>query len=139
MTQGDTERPPRRRSRASRFSRGATQLTGLLVTVGALFVVVFALSLAVYAARREVARQALVGWLEERGVEAQVDFERLDLDGLVASLRAGDPDDPDLVVERVEMDYRLGMPWSGGFSVQPSIPSSRNSPAVRRPPTARAL
>lgn len=120
MTQGDTKRPPRRRIRASRFSRGATQLTGLLVTVGALFVVVFALSLVVYAARREVARQALVGWLEERGVEAQVDFERFDFDGLVASIRAGDPEDPDLVVERVEMDYRLGMPWSGGFSVQPT-------------------
>jgi hypothetical protein len=120
LTQGDTERPPRRRSRASRFSRGATQLTGLLVTVGALFVVVLALSLVLYAARREVARQALVGWLEERGVEAQVDFERLDPDGLVASIRAGDPDNPDLIVERVEMDYRLGMPWSGGFSIQPS-------------------
>lgn len=120
MTQGDTDRPPRRKNRRSRFSRGATQRTGLLVTVGALFLLVFVLALATYAARREVARQALVGWLEERGVQAEVRFERFDPDGLVASIRAGAPDAPDLVVERVEMDYRLGMPWSGGFSVQPT-------------------
>ena len=90
------------------------------MTVGALFLLIFALSLGVYAARREVARQALVGWLEERGVQAEVRFERFDFDGLVASIRAGDPEDPDLIVDRVEMDYRLGMPWSGGFSVQPT-------------------
>lgn len=120
MTQGDTERPPRRRRRPSRFSRGATQLTGLLATVGALFLFIAAFALVLYAARREVARQALVGWLDERGVQSEVRFERFEFDGLVASITAGDPDDPDLVVERVEMDYSLGMPWSGGFSVRPT-------------------
>lgn len=120
MTQGETNRPPRRRGERPRFSRGASQLAGFLVTAGALCVIVFALALVAYAGRREVARRALVGWLEERGVEAEVRFERFDPDGLIASVRAGDPDDPDLVVERVEMDYSLGMPWSGGFSVRPT-------------------
>lgn len=120
MTKGEDIRPSRRRPARSRFSRGATQLTGLLVTVGALFLIVMVAVLIAYAARREIARQALVGWLDDRGIAADVQFERFDPNGLVASIRAGNPDDPDLVVERAEVDYRLGMPWSGGFSVQPT-------------------
>lgn len=91
-----------------------------MVGLGALTVVMFALAVGVYAARREAARQLLTGWLEERGVEAEVRFERLDPDGLIASITAGDPDDPDLAVERVEIDYALGLPWTGGFSLTPT-------------------
>jgi len=120
LTKGEDIRPARRRPVRSRFSRGATQLTGLLATVGVLFLIVLITVLLAYAARREIARQALIGWLEDRGIQAEVQFERFDPNGLVASIRAGDPDDPDLVVERAEIDYRLGMPWSGGFSVRPT-------------------
>ncbi len=86
---------------------------------GAVLGLILALLVIAYAARREAARQILTDWLEERGVEAEVEFQELDFDNLVASLRAGPADDPDLVVERVEVDYALGAPW-GGLSVTPS-------------------
>lgn len=73
-----------------------------------------------YVARREIARQALVGWLEERGVQAEVQLDRFDYNGLVASITAGDPNNPDFAVERAEVDYDLGMPWSGGLGVRPT-------------------
>lgn len=92
----------------------------MLATLGLVMVLVLMVSLGAYAARREIARQALIGWLEDHGVQAEVRFERFDPNGLIASIRAGDPDDPDLTVERAEVDYELGMPWSGGFSVRPT-------------------
>lgn len=77
-------------------------------------VAAFGLILAVsYGLRREIARQVLVSWLHERGIDSQVSFDRIDPGQLVATLRAGDADDPDLQIQRVEVDYRLGLPWSG--------------------------
>lgn len=77
--------------------------------------------LALYALRREAARQILIGWLERRGIEADLQIERLELNGLTARIRVGDPADPDFSVERVEVDYALGMPWSpAGLGVSPS-------------------
>ncbi|WP_296815578.1 YdbH domain-containing protein [Brevundimonas sp.] len=90
------------------------------MAAGAIVGLLLALLVIAYAARREAARQVLTDWLEDRGVEAEVQFQELDFDGLVASLRAGPADDPDLVVERIEVDYALGAPWAGGFSVTPS-------------------
>ncbi|WP_262422242.1 YdbH domain-containing protein [Brevundimonas denitrificans] len=89
----------------------------LLVILGLLL----AAALTLYAARREAARQVLVGWLERRGIEAEVEIERLELDTLTARIRVGDGDDPDFSVERVEVDYALGLPWSEtGLGVTPS-------------------
>lgn len=62
--------------------------------------------------RRTAAREILVGWLDRRGVAAQVEVERLELNGFVARVRIGDPRDPDVSVERVEVDYALSAPWS---------------------------
>ena len=85
-------------------------------------VVIVALAVAaLYLNRRAAARQVLVGWLDQRGVPADVEVERVELDGVVGRIRIGDPADPDVTVERVEVDYALGMPWSrGGLSVTPS-------------------
>jgi hypothetical protein len=104
---------PRRRP-----GRGPSRLLiVLLVILGLLAATVLAL----YAARREAARQVLVGWLERRGIEAEVEIERLELDSLTARIRVGDGDNPDFSVERVEVDYALGMPWSeAGLGVTPS-------------------
>lgn len=74
-----------------------------------------------YLNRRTVAREVLVGWLDRRGVPAEVAVERLELDGFVARVRIGAADDPDVTVERVEVDYALVGPWAGrAFAVNPS-------------------
>jgi hypothetical protein len=74
-----------------------------------------------YLNRRAATRQVLIGWLEQQGIDADMQVERVELDGLVASIRIGDPADPDVTVERVEVDYAIGAPWSkGGLGVTPS-------------------
>lgn len=79
------------------------------------------LSGVLYLNRRAAAREVLVGWLDRRGIEADVDVQRLELDGFVGRVRIGDPRDPDVVVEQVEVDYAIGMPWSKtGIGVTPS-------------------
>ncbi|MBJ7485706.1 MAG: YdbH domain-containing protein [Brevundimonas sp.] len=70
--------------------------------------------------RRVVAREVLVGWLDDRGVPATVRVDRLELDGFVGRVVVGDPRDPDFSGD-VSVDYRLIGPWSGaGFGVTPS-------------------
>ena len=101
-----------------RSGRGPGRLVIVLLVILGLLL---AAALTLYAARREAARQVLVGWLERRGIEAEVEIERLELDTLTARIRVGDGDDPDFSVERVEVDYALGLPWSEtGLGVTPS-------------------
>ncbi len=76
---------------------------------------------ALYLNRRAAARSVLIGWLDERGVPADVEVERVELDGFVGRIRIGDPHNPDVTVERVEVDYAVGLPWSrAGLGVTPS-------------------
>ncbi|NEX94813.1 YdbH domain-containing protein, partial [Caulobacter sp. 17J65-9] len=75
---------------------------------------------AAWLGRREIARDALVGWLDQRGIEAEVGIERLDLDGFTGTVRAGSAGDPDFMAQRVEVDMTVAMPWDkGGFGVKP--------------------
>ncbi|WP_374570724.1 YdbH domain-containing protein [Phenylobacterium sp.] len=103
MSDVPTSSPRARRAR--RF--GALRLAAAILTL--LVVAVLAL----YLARRLVAKEVLISWLEARGVRSEVTFEKLDLDGAVARVRVGSPDDPELSIERVEADYRLRGFWSG--------------------------
>ncbi len=104
-------RPPARRSRGRR----AVRIVGVAVAVVLVLIALLWLN------RRAAAREALVGWLERQGVPADVDIERIELDGLVARVRIGDPARPDVTIERVEVDYALGAPWSArGLGVTPS-------------------
>lgn len=83
----------------------------------ALLVVLAAL---LYLNRRAAAREVLVGWLDRRGIEADVEVERIELDGFVGRVRIGDADNPDVTVERVEVDYAVTGPWSErGLGVTP--------------------
>lgn len=115
-----------------------------------------------YLNRRAVAREVLVGWLDQRGVPADVEIERIELDGFVGRIRIGDPRNPDVTVERAEVDYAVALPWSKtGLGVAPSrirlvrpvvraswkgagcrwdrwIRWSRNSPAARLARTSAA-
>lgn len=110
-----TVRPARRRPRAA----GGLRAAGVILVVVLIAALVVAAIL--YMARREVARRVLVGWLDERGIIADVEVERIELDGFTGRIRIGDPANPDFQVERVEVDYAIGLPWSStGFGVTPS-------------------
>lgn len=100
----DAPRPTARRAQTGRGRRVAVGLVaGLLILLAAL-----------YLNRRSVTREVLVGWLESQGVEADVTVDRVTLDGIVARVRLGPAGAPDLVVERVEVDYGITLPWSSG-------------------------
>lgn len=79
--------------------------------VGALAILAV-MVVAIYLARRIIAREVLVGWLESRGVRADVNIERFEVDGVTASIRVGPPEAPELSVERVEVVYAARGFWS---------------------------
>lgn len=115
MSQPDTERAPFSIRRQLVRMRRA----GILVLI--LLVVVALLVAAVWLNRRVAAQRVLTGWLDQRGIDADVQVERVEIDGFVGKIVIGDPRDPDFSVERVEVDYAVGLPWSdSGLSVTPS-------------------
>ena len=114
MTAAFDPAPPSPRP-APRRGRRALLISGVIVGV------MLILAAALYLNRRAATRQVLVGWLEQQGIQADMQVERLELDGLVASVRIGNVDDPDITVERVEVDYAIGAPWSrGGLGLRPT-------------------
>ncbi|RZJ98520.1 MAG: C4-dicarboxylate ABC transporter [Brevundimonas sp.] len=113
----DTVPPASRQSprRAGRLARRVVATAGVILCV---LLVLVALA---WLNRRAVTRQVLVGWLERQGVPADVDIERVEMNGVVARVRIGDPRNPDVTVERVEVDYAVGAPWSKqGLGVTPT-------------------
>ena len=85
-----------------------------------LVLLVVALAVAAWLARRVIVREAVTVWLERRGVAAEVRVDRLDGDGMVGAVVLGDPDDPLITVRRLEVDWTLGAPWSpGGIGPRP--------------------
>ena len=70
--------------------------------------------------RRVVAREALVGWLDQRGIPATVRVDRIEFDGFIGQITVGDARDPDFSGD-VAVDYKISAPWSsGGMSLTPS-------------------
>ncbi|MBB4081358.1 intermembrane phospholipid transport protein YdbH family protein [Brevundimonas lenta] len=93
----------------------------MLLILGVVLGVLLILLAAAWLNRRMAARQVLIGWLEQQGVPADMEVERVELDRLVARIRIGDPARPDVTVERVEVDYVIGSPFSKrGLGVTPS-------------------
>ncbi|QBX38843.1 C4-dicarboxylate ABC transporter [Brevundimonas sp. S30B] len=89
--------------------------------MAAILAILIVLASLLYLNRRAAARELLVGWLEQRGIDAEVDVEAVNLNRFVARVRIGDADDPDFTVERVEIDYAVAGPWSArGAGVTPS-------------------
>lgn len=89
--------------------------------LGVFAAIILVLTAALYLNRRVATREILIGWLERQGIDADMQVERVELDGIVASIRIGDPANPDVVVERVEVDYAVAAPWSRtGLGVTPS-------------------
>ncbi|HYD28313.1 intermembrane phospholipid transport protein YdbH family protein [Brevundimonas sp.] len=101
--------------------RGGGAGRRLLLAAGVLVCILLVLAGLLYLNRRAATRQVLIGWLERQGVPADMEIERVEIDGMVASIRIGDPRNPDAVVERVEVDYAIGAPWSKtGLGVTPT-------------------
>ena len=67
----------------------------------------------VYVTRRAIAREVLIGWLDARGVPADVEFREFEFGGFTARVRAGPQNDPDVSVERVEVHYGFTGFWTG--------------------------
>jgi len=74
---------------------------------------VLALLSGLYGARNYIAREALIGWLRDRGVPAQADLSGLGLGGVAGRIVVGPPNDPDFTVEHSEVAYGLTGFWSG--------------------------
>lgn len=106
---------------ASKPRRAQRPLRMVLITLLIGLLLLFVLAAALYLNRRAAARELLVGWLDRKGIDADVEVERLEVDGFVGKISIGDPRNPDFKVERVEVDYVLGTPWSKtGLGVTPS-------------------
>lgn len=93
---------------------------GPWAAAAAVLILVLILALAAtYMARRALAREALVSWLNARGIEAEASFEALGPRGLTGRLRIGPAEAPVLTTERAELSYRLTGPWRGeAFGVE---------------------
>jgi hypothetical protein len=72
-----------------------------------LAVLVLLVLVALYAARRQIAREAVTDWLRSRGVASRSEFQELGPGHLVGRLQLGPPNDPDLSVEQAEISYSL--------------------------------
>jgi len=106
-------------ARTSERTSGRLARAGTVLLVGGVVVAVGLGGL--YLNRRAVADHVLVGWLEKRDIEADVEVDRFDWNGFTGRLTVGDPDDPDVRIDRVDVDYSIGMPWSRyGMGVLPS-------------------
>jgi hypothetical protein len=103
-----TESEPKPPNRATR-RRWRRAYTALAVVI----VVSMAAGATVYVTRRAIARELLVGWLDARGVPADVEFRDFEYGGFTARVRAGPANDPDVSVERVEVRYGFTGPWAG--------------------------
>jgi hypothetical protein len=75
--------------------------------LAALGVAVLVLALALYAARKVIAREALVGWLRSHGVAATAEVGDIGLGAFKGRVIVGDPAAPDFVAGDAEVTYGL--------------------------------
>jgi hypothetical protein len=81
--------------------------------------VVLLLLATIYAARRQIAREAVTDWLRARGIVSESAFQELGPGRLVGRLRIGPPDRPDASVARAEIHYSLlGLLGGRGLEVR---------------------
>ncbi|HEY0649660.1 intermembrane phospholipid transport protein YdbH family protein [Phenylobacterium sp.] len=78
-------------------------LLRLLAVAGVIVLVAAALT---WLNRRSLARDALTGWLEGKGIPARAEVEAFGPSTFTAKLSIGDPSNPDFTAERAEVRYR---------------------------------
>ena len=84
-----------------------------LIPLAVIALAILLAALVSYAARKALARDALVGWLKAQGVESQVSFQAFDPGGFSGALRIGPANDPDFTAEVAEIRYDLMGFWTG--------------------------
>lgn len=89
------------------------------LVVGVALAVIVVAGFVGLAVRRSIAERLAHQWLAEHGVASNLHVRSLSMTGLSAGLRLGDPADPDLIVDRLDVGYALSGPWNGRpFGVQ---------------------
>lgn len=83
------------------------------LAAGLVLAVVVAGGAGLYVARLAIARDVLVGWLKDRGVDAELEFDTFGLGGLSGTLRVGSKSAPVLSADRLEVGYGWQGFWSG--------------------------
>ena len=74
------------------FSLAAVAVTGFVISLG----------------RREIARDLILLYFQEHGIEAQVEIDQVNVAGLSGSLRLGPAKHPDLDIEKFEITFAKG-------------------------------
>ena len=74
------------------FSLAAVAVTGFVISLG----------------RREIARDLILLYFQEHGIEAQVEIDDVNVAGLSGSLRLGPANHPDLDIEKFEITFAKG-------------------------------
>lgn len=80
----------------------APRLRLVLAVVGVALLVA---ALALYAARKVIAREALTGWLQSKGIASEAEVEAFGPTGFTGRLWVGDPKNPDFAADRAEVRY----------------------------------
>lgn len=104
MTETEVENPPP--------AKGRTKPRYAVWSVAVILVAATAGSVLAYNARRELARDALAGWLQDRGIESELEFKTLDFGSVDARLRIGPRNDPDVTAELAEVRYGVTGFWN---------------------------
>ncbi len=97
---------------ASQYGPARRPPWSIYVAGAVLMIVVIAVA-AVEIAPRPVAASLIRDWLKARGARATITVTTLTDRGMTAGLIVGDPRDPDLSIDRVEIAYALTGPWNG--------------------------
>lgn len=89
---------------ARQARRGLSPVVAVVLATG---VGALVLLTSLYLARRQIARDAVTGWLKSRAIVSESQFQELGPGRLVGRIRIGPAQAPDLVVDRAEVSYSL--------------------------------
>ncbi len=107
MDSPKSENPGPGRAGSKRRSRWLLYAAGASLTVIAVAVAVLEI------APRPLAASLIRDWLRARGARGTITIAALTDHGMTAGLIVGDPHDPDLSIDRVEIAYVVTGPWNG--------------------------